>query len=107
MDRRALDRRAPWRRAQAIGWRSRVNPATHEALVVLLNFESYDVTWTSSRVTGTWVKLADVDRVNDIAPEGSNSAQEPTALRTRDGWFAHFTLPSSSGFLYKWENADA
>ena len=105
---------APWmeeRRGggrKVIGWRSRVNPAPHEALVVLLNFEGYDVRVdVEFGLSGTWVKLADIDRVNDIAPEGSNSAQEPTALRTRDGWFAHFTLPSSSGFLYKWENADA
>jgi hypothetical protein len=52
-----------------------------------------------------WVKLADIDRVNDIPPEGTNSAADATALRSDDGRFAHFVLPSSSGFVYKWEAA--
>lgn len=29
--------------------------------------------------------------------------QDPTAIRTNDGNFGGFTLPSSSGFIYKWE----
>jgi hypothetical protein len=53
---------------------------------------------------GTWVKLSDIDRVNDIPPVGSNSAADAGALRSADGRFAGFTLPSSSGFIYKWES---
>ena len=51
----------------------------------------------------TWVKLADVDNANDIPPDGSNSRNDPTALYSADGRFSSFELPSSSGFLYKWE----
>ena len=49
--------------------------------------------------------LADIDFVNDIPPEGSNGTGNPTALRSADGRFGGFLLPSSSGFLYKWEAA--
>jgi hypothetical protein len=50
------------------------------------------------------VKLADLDRVEDVAPVGTNSTADPTALHTDDGRFGAFDLPSSSGFLYKWES---
>jgi hypothetical protein len=49
--------------------------------------------------------LADIERVNDISPEGTNSVADPTALHSNDGWFCGFTVPSSSGFVYKWERA--
>jgi len=49
------------------------------------------------------VKLADVENANDIPPEGTNSAQDATALFSGDGRFGGFELPASSGFLYKWE----
>jgi hypothetical protein len=91
---------------KVIGWRSRPNGFAHEALIVALNFEGSDVQVDLDLgISGTWVKLADIDRVNDIAPEGSNSPTDPTALRTDDGTFAGFTLPNSSGFIYKWESA--
>jgi hypothetical protein len=32
-----------------------------------------------------------------------NSAGDVTALHTADGNYGAFTLPSSSGFIYKWE----
>jgi hypothetical protein len=54
-------------------------------------------------IRGVWVKLADIDRVNDILPEGTNDPAHPTALSTADGNFAGFVMPSSSGFIYKWE----
>jgi hypothetical protein len=54
-------------------------------------------------IPGKWVKLADIDQVNDIPPLGNNSANSPTTVDTADGHFAGFDLPSSSGFIYKWE----
>jgi len=51
---------------------------------------------------GVWVKLADIDRVNDLPPDGTNDLGDPTALHSTDGRFAGFTLPSSSGFIYRW-----
>jgi len=91
---------------RAIGWRSRVNAFAHEALVVLLNFENHDVTVDLELgIPGVWVKLADIDFVNDIPPEGSNGAGNSTALHTNDGRFGGFLMPSSSGFVYKWQAA--
>ena len=87
-----------------IGWRARPSAFAHDALVVMLNFEGFDVAVdVDFGIPGVWVKLADVDRVNDIPPEGDNSRADSTALLTGDGRFSGFTLPSSSAFLYKWE----
>jgi 1,4-alpha-glucan branching enzyme len=86
-----------------LGWRLRPNGFAHDTLVVLLNFEPFPV-----RVdlelgpAGSWLKLADLDRVEDVPPVGTNSAAEPGALRSADGRFGAFDLPGSSGFLYKW-----
>jgi 1,4-alpha-glucan branching enzyme len=89
-----------------LGWRSRVNAQVHEALVVLLNFEPFAVTVDLELgIPGLWVKLADIDTVHDLPPAGTNSASDPTALRSQDGRFANFVLPSSSGFIYKWAAA--
>jgi 1,4-alpha-glucan branching enzyme len=101
---------APWLEGargggkKAIGWRARPNLNRHEALVVMLNFENHGVQVdVDFGIPGVWVKLADIDFVNDIPPEGTNGAGHPTALRTNDGNFGGFVLPSSSGFVYKWE----
>ena len=89
-----------------LGWQLRPNGFAHNAVVVLLNYEPVAVTVDLELgAAGTWVKLADVDVANDIPPFGSNSADDPTALHSRDGMFAGFQLPSSSGFVYKWERA--
>ncbi len=89
---------------RAIGWRSRPNQLAHDTLVVLMNFEGRDVVVDLDLgIPGVWVKLADIERVNDLPPEGVNSAEDAAAIRTPDGQFAGFTLPSSSAFIYKWE----
>lgn len=45
----------------------------------------------------------------DIRPENRGRfdgiAAHPTAVRTNDGNFGGFVLPSSSGFIYEWEAA--
>src|SRR5262249_30986632 len=101
---------APWLRAdegagdKVIGWRSCPNDMAYDQLVVLLNFENHPIEVDLDfGMPGTWVRLADIDVVNDIAPEGTNSAQDETALHTADGQFHNFVLPDSSGFIYKWE----
>ena len=64
-------------------------------LVVLLNFEpsAAEVDLELGRA-GTWEKLADIDRVGEGPP-----------LESRDGRFAAFVLPSSSGFVYRYVGA--
>lgn len=70
----------------------------------MLNFENHDVVVdVNFGIRVGWLKLADIDNMNDIPPNGTNSVQNPTAICSNDGWFGKFTLPSSSGFIYKWE----
>ncbi|MHC1726680.1 MAG: alpha-amylase family glycosyl hydrolase [Syntrophobacteraceae bacterium] len=89
---------------KVIGWRSTPNHLAHETMIVLINFENQDVTVdVDLGIPGKWVKLADIDYVNDIPPEGTNSGSDSTALHSGDGWFGNFRLPSSSGFIYKCE----
>ena len=89
---------------KVIGWRSVPNDKAYDRIVVLLNFENHPVEVDLDfGLPGVWVRLADIDVVNDIAPEGANSAQDETAIRTSDGRFDNFILPDSSGFIYKWE----
>lgn len=101
---------APWLDAnrgggrKVVGWQARPNAFAHDALLVMLNFENHDVAVdVDLGIAGAWVKLADIDVVNDVPPEGTNNSAQPTALHTQDGNFAGFVLPSSSGFVYKWE----
>lgn len=85
-----------------IGWTTNPNGQPWERMVVFLNFEPYEVTVDLEfPLSGYWVKLADIDRVNDLPPEGNNSLADPTAIKTT-GHFGGFVLPSSSGFIYKW-----
>ncbi|MBI3941572.1 MAG: 1,4-alpha-glucan branching protein [Chloroflexi bacterium] len=87
-----------------IGWRAQPTAEAYDALVVLLNFENHPVeVEVDFGIPGVWVRLADIDVINDIPPEGTNSPQDVTAIRTSDGKFGGFQIPDSSGFIYKWE----
>lgn len=91
---------------KVVGWRSKPNGVAHDCMLVLVNFENQDVTLdVDLGLPGRWVKLADMDTVNDIPPFGSNNAEDPSTLESRDGRFHGFTLPSSSGYVYKWQQA--
>jgi hypothetical protein len=70
-------------------------------MVVLLNFEPFPVgVDLELGLAGSWVELADLDSVDDIPPHGTNTATAPTALRSDDGRYSGFELPSSSGFIH-------
>lgn len=89
---------------KVLGWRARPDERATDTLIVLLNFEGATVTVDIDLgLPGRWVKLADIDRVNDIPPNGANSVDDPAALHSGDGRFTGFDLPSSSGFVYKWQ----
>ncbi len=90
-----------------LGWRLWPTQFAHDAMVVLLNFENRTVTVDLELgARGTWLKLADADNANDIAPEGNNSVNDAAALKSSDGRFVGFDLPSSSCFIYKWERGE-
>jgi 1,4-alpha-glucan branching enzyme len=90
--------------AKVIGWRAKPNGDAHETMLVMMNFENHDIQVdVNFGLPGKWVKLADNNVVNDIAPNGTNSTDDPTTVITSDGNFGGFTLPSSSCFIYKWQ----
>jgi 1,4-alpha-glucan branching enzyme len=96
----------PWlddgRDRTVIGWRTNPTLEPKEHLVVMLNFEPYDVTvGVHFGLPGRWMKLADIDRVNEAFLAEKDYSEDPSVIRT-DGYFPNFTLPSSSGFIYKW-----
>jgi len=79
----------------ALGWRAVPDNQPEDDLVVLLNFEPYDVAVDLELGrAGRWHKLADVDTV-------TGSTDNRTDLLSRDGSFTDFVLPSSSGFVYR------
>lgn len=102
----------PWMDSEAlgagkrvIGWRSTPSENLFDHMVVLLNFENHPVDLEIPfGQTGTWVQLASIDYVNDISPDGDNSPQAHNALYVKDDSPTKFTLPDSSGFIYKWES---
>ena len=99
---------APWlelgNSRSVIGWRAVPSGNPTDQIVVLMNFEPYDIPLgIDFGMAGRWVKLADIDRVNDLVPYGNNSREDPATINT-DGFFPNFVLPSSSGFIYKWEH---
>jgi 1,4-alpha-glucan branching enzyme len=91
-----------------IGWRTSTesNGASDE-FAILLNFgnEPIMVDLELGR-TGRWVKLADIDTVNDLPPYGSNSPFDPSTLASNDGRFGGFTIPENSGFIFKWNGEE-
>lgn len=87
-----------------IGWRtSAENGSGQDEFAVLMNFGNNPVMVDLELGRpGKWVKLADIDTINDLPPSGNNHPDDPSALDSQDGRFAGFTLPESSGFIYKW-----
>lgn len=88
---------------RTVGWRAipATGPPTPWPSCSTSRASTYRSTWSSAD-REVWVKLADIDRVDDLPPDGTNDPRDPTALHSTDGRSASFTLPGSSGFIYKW-----
>ena len=99
---------APWMEKdkgggqRVIGWRSHDHgKPLGEKILVMLNFEGHAVPVdVDFFIPGRWVKLADIDQINDITPEDLENLG-PVNFITTDGMFPGFTLPPYSGFLYQ------
>jgi 1,4-alpha-glucan branching enzyme len=96
----------PWlddgRDRKVIGWRANPTLEPKEHLVVMLNFEPCDISvGVHFGLPGKWLKLADIDRINEPFINGADCPDDSSVIRT-DGYFPDFVLPSSSGFVYKW-----
>lgn len=88
---------------RVIGWRVFDNGAPHERMLVMLNFEAHEVpVEVDFRTPGRWVKLADIENVNDLPPEGTKDPQDPDSILLDGGILPQFVLPPYSGFIYKY-----
>lgn len=88
---------------RVVGWRSKPSDDALETMVVLLNFENYDVEIDLELgIPGKWARLANIDFVNDLAPEGDYNPDSSETIITEDGHLPGFVLQDSSGFIYKW-----
>lgn len=89
---------------RVLGWRSTPTDDLHDAIVVFINLENHPVEVdVHFGLNGKWVRLASIDEVNDIAPQGNNSMDNDDTIQVRDGVFKKFVMPDSSAFIYKWE----
>jgi len=104
----------PWLEAnrgnnrKVIGWRTGDQGVPQERLMVLLNFEGTDIPVDLSfNTSGRWVKLADIERVNDTwpVPMEDLNLENGKSIDT-DGEFKNFVLPAYSGFIYQYMAAD-
>lgn len=85
-----------------IGWRTAVTQP-QEDFAIFINFDPSPITVDLDLGrAGRWIKLADIDIVNDLPPEGTNNSEDPTVLETQDGRFPGFGMAGTSGFIYKW-----
>lgn len=89
---------------RVLGWRATPTSDSHETMVVIINLENHSVEVDIPfGIDGRWVRLASIDEVNDIAPRGNNSPDNPFTIQVTNGVFENFVLPDSSAFIYKWE----
>lgn len=87
---------------RVIGWRVNDTGAPEERFLVILNFENHDVpVKVDFHTTGRWVKLADIEQVNDLPPVGTKNAHDPDSIVLEEHKLSDFVLPSYSGFIYK------
>jgi 1,4-alpha-glucan branching enzyme len=85
-----------------IGWRLFDRGDPQQRLLVMLNFEGEAVpVEVDFHIPGRWVKLADLDCVNDLPPDGSKLPGDPDSIDTPTGLFAPFILPGYSAFIYR------
>jgi 1,4-alpha-glucan branching enzyme len=82
------------------GWKvTGDNPS--EKLLILLNFENHAVPLEVDFDPGRWVKLGDIDHINDLPPNGNKSPRDPDGIMA-GGAAQPFVLPPYSGFIYKY-----
>jgi 1,4-alpha-glucan branching enzyme len=89
---------------RVIGWRVNDRGSPEERMLVMLNFEGHEVPVdVDFHTRGRWVKLADIEQVNDLPPVGTKNAQDADSIILEQGVFPYFVLPPYSGFIYKHE----
>lgn len=87
------------------GWKVNTGNGSAEKLLVMLNFEGHDVPVDVDFDSGRWVKLGDIDWINDLPPAGNKNPEDPDSIIAGSGPFQGFVLPPYSGFIYKYQPA--
>lgn len=86
---------------RVIGWRAMPKDNMEDAIIVLLNFENHDIEIDLELgAPGAWIRLADIDVVNDVEPEGSASPDDISTLHEDDARLTGFIIPDTAGFIY-------
>lgn len=89
---------------RVVAWIAQPDNDPKNRILVMINFENHPVTIdVDAGLSGVWVRLASIDAVNDLPPDGTNTTDDALALRVEGTTFKDFVLPDSSGFIYKWE----
>jgi 1,4-alpha-glucan branching enzyme len=88
---------------RVIGWKAYDGNGRADKMLIMLNFEDHDVHVDIDFEPGRWVKLADMDNVNDLPPMGSKNPGDPDSIIIKNGAQQDFVLPPYSGFIYKFE----
>ncbi|MDZ4768011.1 MAG: alpha-amylase family glycosyl hydrolase [Chloroflexota bacterium] len=88
---------------RVVGWLACADKDPKNMILVLMNFENHPVTVdVDAGIPGVWVRLASIDAVNDLAPEGTNTPDHVHSLRMEGTTMHNFVIPDSSGFMYKY-----
>jgi len=91
---------------KVIGWKANSGDSPAEQLLVMLNFEGHDVPVEVPFDPGCWIKLGDIEHINDLPPFGNKDPLDADSIIVGDNVTArHFVLPPYSGFVYKYHQA--
>ena len=91
---------------KVVGWRLRPTGFAYDAMVALLNFEPVPVLVDLELGLAVAGSSSPTSTPSTTSPRSAPTRRlDPTALHSGDGRFTGFALPSSSGFLYKWERS--
>ncbi len=88
---------------RVIGWRAYDRGDPYQRLLVIFNFEGCEVPVDLCfNFPGRWVKIADIENINDLPPEGDKDPESPDTIITQDGFFPDYIMPPYSGVIYRY-----
>jgi 1,4-alpha-glucan branching enzyme len=91
---------------RVLGWKARSSADPSGQLLVMLNFEGHDVSLNFPFDPGRWIKLGDIEQINDLPPAGNKDPLDSDSIVVSDDMpEQHFVLPPYSGFIYKYHPA--
>jgi len=88
---------------RVIGWKANNSNKPGNEMLVMLNFEDHDVPLNVDFGEGRWIKLADIDNVNDLSAGTHENLPDLDNIIVKNRAQQDFVLPPYSGFIYKYE----